>query len=257
MTYMHAAMPPQIHITEAVEICNPNGTFPALLVCDHASPTLPPEVGDLRLDPAHLRDHIGVDIGIAPVVRALSMLLDAPAVLTRHSRLMIDCNRWIKDPTSIPEESDGVPIAGNVGLDFDARAERWHRYFWPYHRTVHRMTTELRARHSAPLFVALHSCNRQFGDEHRDIDAGTFWNYDRRLSDALLTGLGREKDLKLACNSPYSGFRGTSFTLDYHTWGSDLRACGVEIVNDLITTPGSQAKWSARLADVLADIAQG
>lgn len=184
--------PPRVESCEAVELFNPRGVFPCLLVCDHASSALPEVHDGLGLDPAQLREHIGVDIGIAPVVRAQSVLLDAPAILTRQSRLLIDCNRWVADPGSIPVESGGIPVPGNMGLNDGARAERQHRYFWPYHRRIHRFLTEMRTRHRAPMFLTLHSFTRQLGTERRDVDGGTFWHHDSRLSDALLVQLGRE-----------------------------------------------------------------
>src|ERR1700732_2470930 len=61
-----------------------------------------------RAAPDHLRSRklrhsVGV-IGAAEVTRRLAALLDAPAVLCGYSRLVIDCNRGLGDPTSIPEE---------------------------------------------------------------------------------------------------------------------------------------------------------
>jgi predicted N-formylglutamate amidohydrolase len=254
MMYQARLEPPQVEVCEAVELFNPHGGFPCLLVCDHASSALPENHDGLCADPAHLRTHVGADIGIAPVVRALAVLLDAPAILTRQSRLLIDCNRWIADPSSIPVESDGIAVPGNADLNAEARAERQHRYFWPYHGHIQRFLTEMRTRHSAPLLLALHSFSRQFGGERRDIDAGTFWHYDSRLSDALIAALGREPGLLLASNAPYNGFGGTSFTLDYHSWGTDIAACGFEIVNNAILTPPDQARWTSRLAEALSGI---
>lgn len=254
MNFLSTVEPSREFVTEAVEVLNPYGKFPVLLICDHASTSLPDNVDGLGLDPKYLSDHMGVDIGVAPILRALSDLLDAPAILTRNSRLLIDCNRWIADPTSIPEQSDGIFVPGNQKLDIHMRAERWHRYFWPYHRTLHKMKSRMMAAHRAPIFFALHSCTRNMAGECREVDAGTFWHYDRRLSDYVLAGLRTEPSLMVAENYPYSGVGGTSFTLDYHSWGHDLLACGFEIVNDLISTPPEQAQWAARLARVLHDI---
>ncbi|MCC5958360.1 MAG: N-formylglutamate amidohydrolase [Rhodobacteraceae bacterium] len=241
--------------TEAIEVLNPQGNFPALLLCDHASATLPDTYQGLGLPGAVLERHIGVDIGIAPVVRALSHLLDAPAILTRQSRLLIDCNRWIADPTSIPEHSDGVAVPGNIGLTPTLRADRQSRYFWPYHRRIHRQWTAMQTRHKAPVFLALHSFTRQLGTERRVIDAGTFWHHDRRLSDGILGLLDHDATLKLAENSPYCGFRGTSFTLDYHCWDTGLPGCGLEIVNDTLTTSQDREAWAFRLAGTLRRLA--
>ncbi|MDP1668413.1 N-formylglutamate amidohydrolase [Phaeovulum sp.] len=257
MTFTGQIRLPFVTADEAVELFNPGGSFPCLLVCDHASADVPPEFGSLGLAVEDLRRHIGVDIGIAQVVRALAVLLDAPAVLARQSRLLIDCNRWIADPESIACESDGIRVPANRQLDQAARSERQDRFFWPYHRAINKALETMQARHPAPLFLALHSCSRQLGAETRNIDGGTFWHESNKMSSALIDVLSRERALVLADNAPYSGFRGTSFTLDYHTWGTGLDACGFEIVNDEILTPQDQARWTARLAEAILEARKG
>lgn len=232
-----------------VEILNPGGQFPCLLVCDHASANLSPEYGTLGLTQAQLNDHIGVDVGIAPVVRALSMLLDAPAVLSRHSRLLIDTNRWIADPQSIWQESDGVVVPGNQNLTDKEREKRQQLYFWPFHRAVHAATNALATRHESPMFLAIHSCARHVSEgEARLMNGGTIWHKCPRLAHQLTDALSIEPRLIVADNKPYSGFGGTAFTIDYHTWDKSMPASGFEIVNDELATPADQALWTHRLA---------
>ena len=64
-----------------------------IVLCDHAGNRLPEDYGTLGLPAEQLQRHIAYDIGAAPVARALSAALDAPALLTRYSRLLIDPNR--------------------------------------------------------------------------------------------------------------------------------------------------------------------
>lgn len=235
-----------------VEILNPGGSFPCLLVCDHASAHIAAEYGALGLPRERESQHIAVDIGIEPVVRHLSSLLDAPAVLASHSRLVLDTNRWIADAQSIPEVSDGVVIPGNQSLSDDERQARQDRYFWPFHTAVAEQVARLRARHAAPSFFALHSCTRQLAlGAHRAMDGGTIWHgdgaYARHVAENLNTAFG----LVITDNEPYSGIGGAAFTLDYHSWGTGMSACGFEIVNDLIVTDQSQRQWAHYLAAAL------
>src|SRR5271163_3600779 len=83
-------------------VLNPEGRAELLLVCDHAGQAVPASLGRLGLDHAVLSRHIGWDSGAAAVTRLLADLLGAPAVLSGYSRLVIDCNRELDDPTSIP-----------------------------------------------------------------------------------------------------------------------------------------------------------
>ena len=122
-------------------VVNGGGTARALLLADHAGRAVPRALGQLGLDdPAvsHLkRDapgpddsgpgrvpldrHIAYDIGIAWLTRRLAALLDAPALVHNYSRLLIDPNRPLDDPTSICVISDGVVVPANRGLTPDQR----------------------------------------------------------------------------------------------------------------------------------------
>src|SRR3712207_8168313 len=70
-----------------------------LILCDHASNAVPPDLGALGLPEAELQRHIAYDIGAAAATRSLARRLGAPATLTRFSRPVIDSNRGRADPT--------------------------------------------------------------------------------------------------------------------------------------------------------------
>ena len=88
-----------------------------LLICDHASNALPPGYGTLGLEPEALDRHIAYDIGAADLTRALAQRLDAPAVLSTFSRLLIDPNRGADDPTLVMRFSDGAIVPGNARIE--------------------------------------------------------------------------------------------------------------------------------------------
>lgn len=88
-----------------------------MLLCEHASNHMPVEYRQLGLDAHHLQRHIAWDIGAAEVTRLLSSKLDAPAFLSGYSRLLIDLNRPLGTPGSIPVLSEDTDIPGNVGID--------------------------------------------------------------------------------------------------------------------------------------------
>jgi len=77
------------------------GNLGLLLICDHASSALPPRYGSLGLAAGEFERHIAYDIGAREVTLALAAKLDCPAVLSRYSRLLIDPNRGLDDPTLI------------------------------------------------------------------------------------------------------------------------------------------------------------
>src|SRR5581483_8760577 len=101
-----------------------NNNAGLVIICDHASNAVPPELGDLGLPPQELRRHIAWDIGAAAVAEILAQRFRAPAVICGTSRLVIDCNRNPDDPASIPEISDGTVIPGNRNLTVWQRTQR-------------------------------------------------------------------------------------------------------------------------------------
>ena len=113
------------------ELINPGSSARLVFFCDHAGRAFPRKLGRLGLDEAALEQHIAWDIGIAKLARRLAVALDAPAALAGYSRLVIDCNRRLDDPTSIPQESDRIAVAGNRGLTAEARAARAQEIFRP------------------------------------------------------------------------------------------------------------------------------
>ena len=101
--------------TGPFEIVNATGRAPLVIACDHASNAVPPEIGNLGVSDADMQRHIAWDIGAAAISRHLARAFDAPAILSGTSRLVIDCNRQLRDPTLIPVSSDGTPLPANEG----------------------------------------------------------------------------------------------------------------------------------------------
>ena len=102
-----------------------------MVLCDHASNALPAGYGTLGLCARELERHIAYDIGAAAVTRRIAEAFEAPAVMTRYSRLLIDPNRGMDDPTLIMRLSDGAVVPGNRDLDDAEREKRTRLYYEP------------------------------------------------------------------------------------------------------------------------------
>src|SRR5271165_3719745 len=121
---------------DPVTFDNEAGRSDFFLTCDHAGRVIPRRLDQLGLPEHETRRHIAWDIGIGAVGRQLSRLLDAAVILQTYSRLVIDCNRDPKVPSSIPAISETTEIRGNLGLSEMARAARINGVFRPYHDTI-------------------------------------------------------------------------------------------------------------------------
>ena len=235
------------------ERVNASAVAPVLLVCDHASRTLPPAYGTLGLDAAELWRHIAWDIGAADVTRRLAALLDAPAVLSRYSRLLVDCNRAESDPTLVCRISDGTVVPGNRDIDGTETAQRIARYHTPYHEAVggeiQRLTAATATR--APALVDIHSFTPVMKGFARPWHVGVLWNRDPRLARPLMDVLAEDPTLVVGDNEPYSGRGNVGYTTRRHAESAGLPHVLIEIRQDLIDTHQGAEAWAQRLASAL------
>jgi predicted N-formylglutamate amidohydrolase len=234
----------------AVETVNAQGTSPYVLLCEHASNYIPARYGRLGLDAAQLQRHIAWDIGVAPIARELSRLLDAPLVLSGYSRLLIDCNRPTGVATSIPEISETTAIPGNLGLDADERAYREAAFYWPFQREVERLLDERQDRGASSIVFGVHSFTPVYKAFVRPWHAGILFRKAKRLGNSLVAAL-QEPGLIVAANEPYQIRDEGDYTVPVHGEGRGLDAVLIEIRQDLIVDRNGQMEWVKRLVPAL------
>jgi predicted N-formylglutamate amidohydrolase len=236
---------------KVTEIVHPGGRPDILLLCDHASNRMPEELAGLGLDAALLGRHIGWDIGAGDLTRRLADLLDAPAVLGRFSRLVIDPNRALDHPQSVPRVSDGVAIPGNRDVDAAEAGRRAERYFHIYHRAIGERIEAALAR-ATPTLIGVHSFTPIMDGFERPWHAAVLHDDDVRLARAVLASFARYPDLVIGDNEPYTGYSNLTFTVPYHAGRHGLASVVLEVRQDLIDTPHGVERWAFILKDVLA-----
>lgn len=234
-------------------VLNPQGRARLLVVCDHASRLIPAALDNLGLDALALGRHIASDIGAGDVAERLSARLDAPAVLAGYSRLVVDCNRGLDDPTSILAVSDGEFIPGNQGLSEADKAERARQFFHPYHDAIRRRLESFERRGIVPAFVAVHSFTPIFKQVRRPWQIGVLWDKDPRIPVPLIEML-RAQGIAVGDNEPYSGKAPADHTVDHHAEGGGLPHVSIEIRQDLVDHPEGVARWADILGEVLERI---
>lgn len=249
-------MPPLLQPDEppAFEIVNGAGAAPVLFVCDHASARIPRCLDGLGVDERARSRHIAWDIGAAEVARRFAARFGAPAVLAGYSRLVVDLNRKLGDPTMIPALSEDTVIPGNRNLtpaDKERRIEFLHR---PYHRAVEESLAALRARGPGPAFVSVHSFTPVYKSVSRPWHVGVLWDRDGRIAIPLLERLRSRGDICVGDNEPYSGRDEHGFTVQHHAGRFALPGVSIETRQDLIADPAGVEKWARIVGDALAPI---
>ncbi|MEM1399995.1 MAG: N-formylglutamate amidohydrolase [Pseudomonadota bacterium] len=233
---------------------NPTGTAPLLLLCDHASNAVPDEYDGLGLDPETLGRHIAYDIGAKWVTEHLARLLDSPAIFHGASRLLIDPNRTLDDPTSICAISDGAVIPGNRSISGAERARRADRYFHPYHREIDAVLNGFASRSIEPPVVAIHSYNPIYKGVERPWHIGVLWMHENAVARGLIDYFDREPQCTVGDNAPYDARNGHGYTIETHVEPRGLPNALIEIRNDLIATEEGATLWAERLAGALAAV---
>jgi predicted N-formylglutamate amidohydrolase len=222
------------------------GAGPALLIADHASNRVPEGI-DLGVADALLGEHVAIDIGVAPLARALCARIGMAGILGNVSRLVIDLNREADAPGLIPETSDGHAIPGNIGLDAEARGRRLASLWLPYHAHIAEAIAATRPK----LLLSLHSFTPALrtGGTPRPWEVGVLYNRDERAA-RIAIPLLEAAGTVTGDNEPYSG-KVLNATMNRHGEANGIAYLGLEVRQDLIGSDAGVAAWCGRLAPVI------
>ena len=221
-----------------------------LVTCDHATNRVPLDVGagSLGLSAEDMARHIAYDPGAAGVARALAERLNATAILSDFSRLVIDPNRGEDDPTLVMKLYDGTIIPANRDVGATETERRLDTLYRPYHAAYARLA----ARQPDTVIVAVHSftpCLK--GRPPRPWHVGVLHSHlDGRLSHPLIAQLRAVPGLCVGDNEPYDGHL-PGDAIDRHALIPGRHNTLIEVRNDLIRTQAEQAHWADLLAPLL------
>ncbi len=200
-----------------------------LVIADHASNYIPKEYNNLGLSEKEITTHKAYDPGVKQLAIKLSNKLNSNLVLGEYSRLLIDCNRDINDPTLISTISDRKIIFGNKKITKKEKDYRINFMYRPYHMKIKKVIIEKRIN----TIISLHSFNPIFKGKKRILEYGILSNQDRRLSNHLLKELRNIKNF-IGDNKPYRGSL-IGDTLYKHALKKGIHHSLIEIRNDLLS----------------------
>ncbi len=219
------------------------GALNLLIVADHASAYVPADI-DLGIEPALLKDHVAIDIGVAEVSALLAAQLGCTAILGGVSRLVIDLNREEDAPGLLPVMSDGHAIPGNRGADLNDRLMRFHH---PYHHQVAALLNGM----ASPFILSVHSFTPTLASDPgqaRPWDIGILYNEDDRAARIAIPML-EAAGLNVGDQLPYSG-RLLNATMNRHGEANGVPYLGIEMRQDQVADRVGQK----RFADIIGPI---
>lgn len=241
-------------VTDApFEFVNGAGQAALLLVCEHASNTIPAHYDGLGIGPEVAQSHVAWDPGAFAVAQGIGARLDAPLVAGTISRLVYDCNRPPEAPDAMPARSERFDIPGNRDLSEAERQARTDAVYRPFETTLAQTIANASR---PPVMVTIHSFTPDYLGRHRDVELGIVHDADARFADAMLDCAPRHTALKVGRNDPYGPEDGVTHTLKRHALPNGLHNVMIEIRNDLIADADSQDAVAAALAAMIAESAK-
>ena len=235
---------------DVVEVLNPAGESPVVLVCEHASSFIPPELQDLGLASADRLSHAAWDPGALAVARRMAERLDAKLVASNVSRLVYDCNRPPSAPDAMPARSELVVVPGNAELDDVARQARADTYYHPFRKTLADTIKTTAARGATPVIVTVHSFTPVYHGHPRTVEIGILHDSDTRLADGMLEA-AQGSAFVVQRNEPYGPENGVTHTLKEHGLPFGYANVMLEVRNDLIGSDRQQRDMGDTICDWL------
>lgn len=242
-------------IENPVTVINPTGNSKWLLVCEHASQTIPDYLNQLGLDEAQINRHIGYDIGAYDMTLALSEKLNATAIVCNYSRLVIDCNRTLTAPDCIPLSSDGTVIPGNIHISHEEKTNRIKKIYQPFHRCVSNTLVDKLLNNPKTKLANIHSFTPMLSEEGvpRPWDIGFIYRHPHPTQE-IINALIAQTDYIVGDNEPYNGFIHKGYTLPAHADAQDIPSFLVEFKQDLIAEKSGVEHWANVLLRALKEV---
>lgn len=242
-------------------IVNADASSPIVLVCEHASSFIPPELNNLGLACGLLDGHWAWDPGAMRVAEAMSTRLGAVLVASQVSRMVYDCNRPPQAPDAIVVAGEDFQIPGNTGLSGMQRQDRVGLVYEPFKLAL---ADTIRSNQSKPVIVTIHSFTRVYRGRSREVEIGILHDDDDRLANAMLKRADQHTDLLVQRNEPYGPQHGVTHTLREHALPGGFHNVMIEIRSDLIAGKDAQdamaqtlAGWIWRSLEDLGEIPAG
>jgi len=238
-------------MSEAFHTIAPTRDVPLFIFGDHASRHIPDEYNNLGLSGEDLSRHIAWDIGTDIIVKHLCAHFGCAGQIAAISRLVIDLNRDVTMPSSIPVESDGTHIPGNENLNEHERQKRIDKYHTPYHSALSQTLDS----YKDPLVISIHSFTPKpdLGDL-RTVDIGLLVKHDEPSATALTEQFEKSShDYKIRINEPYSAHI-LNYTIDTAVASRNMRHLAIEVNQGHIDNDDKAFRVAKILADHLEPI---
>ncbi|HSN82545.1 MAG TPA: N-formylglutamate amidohydrolase [Polyangiales bacterium] len=214
-----------------------------VFTCEHASAELPEPWTWPEEDRWLVETHWASDIGAAAFTRRVARLMNAPAILSRFSRLLIDPNRPLDADTLFRTNADGKTVHLNRALLDADRQRRIDEFYQPYHAAVRAMVERSRA----DTVFSIHTFTDNYEGDARVLELGVLFDDDEEPAYELIRHL-EAAGFHVLANEPWSGKDGLAYSPVRHAREFGRCALEIEARQDLIVDEAFAARLAAALA---------
>lgn len=195
------------------EVINENSHVPVVLLCEHASPSIPAELNNLGLaaDTFAKEPEMFFDPGASEVTREIAKQLGCYALLGVNSRLVVDLNRAATHPHLMAGSFHGYDVPANKALSANERSERIARYFTPFHEALEQKIQSLKQHGVKPILFTTHSFSAHNAEIYRHdpsvkripLDISLLYSFENSCSRFFSERLQRQTQFAVVDNHPY------------------------------------------------------
>jgi predicted N-formylglutamate amidohydrolase len=228
--------------SDAVEEIDGDFNGRLVITCEHASAELPEPWTWPAEDLWLVGTHWASDIGAASFTRRIAGRMNAPAVLSCFSRLLIDPNRPLDSDTLFRQNAEGRTIHLNESLLESDRKLRVDGFYRPYHAAVSAMVERSRC----DTVFSVHTFTDNYEGQARVLEIGVLFDDDEEPAHRLVRHL-QKSGFHVAPNEPWSGRAGLAYSPVRHAREFGRRALEIEVRQDLIVDDS----FAAGLAEAL------
>lgn len=168
-----------------------------IITCEHASNGVPEEYEE-GIDPALNVTHRGYDIGAYEVAKRLAAIYQAPLLVHKISRLLVDVNR-----------SSSSRSLFVTKWPYKIRQEILAKYYLPYRQKVHAAVDECIGEGKKVLHFSVHSFTPILANKRRDCDIGLLYDpkrgEEKRICHKMAKTIRDSSALLVRYNYPYRG----------------------------------------------------
>ena len=228
--------------SEAVEELAGDPGCRLVFTCEHASNVLPEPWRWPEADRWLVDTHWASDIGAGAFTRRVAGLMNAPAVLSKFSRLLVDPNRPLDSDTLFRQSADGRQVHLNEIMLETERQERIDRFYEPYHAAVGAMVQRSRG----DTVFSIHTFTDDYEGDKRVLELGVLFDDDEEPAYRLIEHL-EGAGFHVMANEPWSGKDGLAYSPVRHAREYGRCALEIEARQDLIVQEG----FAQHLAEAL------